>query len=240
MTVARSCRQDPQKITLFLSQFLPRICHPQVDKIVLAWVEEEARRAPLTVTRAKIRSFGIAAREKLLAVASTPAGNKKKLEAFGASNKWARNFASRNGLLTGHPASTKAGGGAEAELEERGEIARAQAQGAGDVSVEGTVENPSVQEETNTSPRKSYSVEPDKAEDAKGAGSGEEAEAQPSYAELPSCAELELLFRPLEIYAESCGLHEARDYLRKAKMAFLAASAARTTQQSDIRSFLNS
>ena len=68
----------------------------QVDKLVMEFVEE-ARKVPLPVTRATIQSFGVAHRDNLLAAASTSA-DKKKLEMFGASEKWVRNFFLRHGM----------------------------------------------------------------------------------------------------------------------------------------------
>ena len=69
--------------------------------------------------------------------------------------------------------------------------------------------------------------ERDRMEDAESAGSGG-VKAPPSYAELSS------LFGPLEQYAESCGIHEAGHFLRKANMRFLAARAAKPARPSDI------
>ena len=69
----------------------------QVDKLIMEFVEE-ARKVPLPVTRATIQSFGVAARDKLLAAASTSADDKNKLEMFGASEKWVRNFLLRHGM----------------------------------------------------------------------------------------------------------------------------------------------
>ena len=202
---------------------------PQVDKAVFDLVEEDVRRGQLPVTRAKIHAFGIAARDKLLQAPSTLAVDRKKLAAFGASGKWVRNFRSRNGM-TGRPATVKAAG-AGAELEERDEIGRAHDQDPDGVSVE---EAENSFEETSPSEE---DVERDKAKDATSAGGGG-ADGQPSYAELPSSEDLASLFGPLEAYAESCGLHEARELLRKANMEFLAARAAKTARQLDIRSFL--
>ena len=59
---------------------------------------EEARKVTLPVTRATIKSFGVAARDKLLAAASTLADDKKKLEMLGASEKWVRNVLFRHGM----------------------------------------------------------------------------------------------------------------------------------------------
>ena len=75
--------------------------------------------------------------------------------------------------------------------------------------------------------------DPDSMEDAESAGS-RGVKAPPSYAELSS------LFDPLEQYAESCGIHEAGHFLRKAKMRFLAARAAKPARPSDIRSSTSS
>ena len=59
-------------------------------------------------------------------------------------------------------------------------------------------------------------------------------EAPPPYSDLSSC------FGPLEHKAESAGNSEAAHFLRKAKMAFLAAHAAKPTRQADIRMFSES
>lgn len=67
----------------------------QLEKLVLALVEE-SRKVPLPVTRDTIESFGIAARDKRTAAPSTSADDKKRLQLFGASDKWVRNFLSRN------------------------------------------------------------------------------------------------------------------------------------------------
>lgn len=69
----------------------------QIDKHVLELVEQ-ARKVPLPVTRESIQSFGMASRDKLIAAESTSAEDKNKLENFGASLKWARNFISRHGM----------------------------------------------------------------------------------------------------------------------------------------------
>lgn len=61
---------------------------------------EEARKVPLPVTRASIESFGDAARKKLLADETTTATDKKKLESFNVSEKWVRNFTSRNRMTS--------------------------------------------------------------------------------------------------------------------------------------------
>ena len=65
-------------------------------------------------------------------------------------------------------------------------------------------------------------------------GGGRKVEAPPPYSDLSSC------FGPLEQKAESAGNSEAAHFLRKAKMAFLAAYAAKPTRQADIRMFSES
>ena len=65
-------------------------------------------------------------------------------------------------------------------------------------------------------------------------GGGRKVEAPPPYSDLSSC------FGPLEQKAESAGNNEAAHFLRKAKMAFLAAHAAKPTRQADIRMFSES
>ncbi|CAN0298812.1 unnamed protein product, partial [Pylaiella littoralis] len=68
---------------------------PQVDKMAMTMVEE-ARKVPLPLTRTSIESFGVAARKKPLTDETTTAADKKKLESFNVSEKWVRNFISRN------------------------------------------------------------------------------------------------------------------------------------------------
>ena len=65
-------------------------------------------------------------------------------------------------------------------------------------------------------------------------GGGRKVEAPPPYSDLSSC------FGPLEQKAESAGNSEAAHFLRKAKMAFLAAHAAKPTRQANIRMFSES
>ncbi|CAN0182990.1 unnamed protein product [Ectocarpus sp. 4 AP-2014] len=72
---------------------------PKVEQLVSELVEE-ARRVPLPVTRATIMSFGVAAKNKMLAAESTTAGDKKRLEDFTANERWAKNFISRNGMVS--------------------------------------------------------------------------------------------------------------------------------------------
>ena len=61
---------------------------------------EEARKVPLPVTRETISTFGMAAKAKLLAAASTSAADKKKIETFNASDKWIKRFISLNGMAS--------------------------------------------------------------------------------------------------------------------------------------------
>ena len=133
-------------------------------------------------------------------------------------------------ITPGQPAHSAAIRAAEewAELEEQGEVAKALAQDANDVFLE-KVGNTFVEEISLSDDE----PEPDSTEDAESAGS-RAVKAPPSYAELSS------LFGPLERYAESCGIHEAGHFLRKAKMRFLAARAAKPALQSDLRSFTSS
>ena len=63
---------------------------------------------------------------------------------------------------------------------------------------------------------------------------GESVTAPPPYSDLSE------FFGPLEDVAQSAGNSEAGYYLRKAKMSFLAAHAAKPTRQADIRAFVES
>ena len=56
----------------------------------------------------------------------------------------------------------------------------------------------------------------------------------------PPYSVLSEFFGPLEDVAESAGNSKAGYYLRKAKMLFLAAHAAKPTRQADIRAFVES
>lgn len=62
-----------------------------------------AKEHGMPVTRASVRSYGRAAKESLLETPATTDADKKKLEGFGASEKWARNFIVRNGLSNTAP-----------------------------------------------------------------------------------------------------------------------------------------
>ena len=114
-----------------------------------------------------------------------------------------------------------------AELEEQCEFAKGLAQDANDVFLE-KVGNTFVEISLSDD-----EPEPDTVEDAESAAS-RGVKAPPSYADLSS------LFGHLEQHAESCGIHEAGHFLRKAKMTFLAARAAKPARQSDIGSFTSS
>ena len=56
----------------------------------------------------------------------------------------------------------------------------------------------------------------------------------------PPYSDLSEFFGPLEDVAQSTGNSEAGYCLRKAKMSFLAAHAAKPTRQADIRAFVGS
>ncbi|CAB1116973.1 unnamed protein product [Ectocarpus sp. CCAP 1310/34] len=72
---------------------------PEVDRRVLSLIKAfESSQIP--VGRTTIASFGHAVKASLLAADATPAEDKKKLEKFGASEKWVKNLVSRNGLVS--------------------------------------------------------------------------------------------------------------------------------------------
>ena len=53
---------------------------------------EDARQLRIPVTGATIEAYGVAAKTKLVAAASTTAAEKGRLEAFNVSDKWMRNL----------------------------------------------------------------------------------------------------------------------------------------------------
>ena len=56
----------------------------------------------------------------------------------------------------------------------------------------------------------------------------------------PPYSDLSGFFGPLEQFAQSAGNTEAGHFLRKAKMSFLSAHAAKPARQADMRMFLES
>ena len=71
----------------------------QVDEVVSEFVEE-ARKVRVPITRARIMSFGVAAKKRMLEAESTTDGENKRLEGFTASEKCAKNFIGRKGLAS--------------------------------------------------------------------------------------------------------------------------------------------
>ena len=61
---------------------------------------EDARKLRIPVTGATIEAYGVAAKSKLVAAASTTAAEKGRLEAFNVSGKWVRNLVLRNELVS--------------------------------------------------------------------------------------------------------------------------------------------
>ena len=132
-------------------------------------------------------------------------------------------------ITPGQPAHSAAIRATEewAGLEEQGEVAKGFAQDATDVFFSKVRNTNTFVEAISQSDDK---PEPDSMQDVESAGS-RGVNAPPSYAELSS------LFGPLEQCAESCGIHEAGHFLRKARMRFLVAHGAKPARQSDIRLF---
>ena len=71
----------------------------QVNELVLD-LFEKARKAKYPLTRAAIMSFGRAVKKTLLDRNKVSEGKREKLEGFKAGEKWAKNFVSRNGLVS--------------------------------------------------------------------------------------------------------------------------------------------
>lgn len=87
--------------TYHVSFFLTTAAPPtigQVDRRVLALIEA-FRKNQIPVGRTTITSFAHAIKTSLLAAPGTTE-EKKKLEKFGASDKWVKNFVSRSGLVS--------------------------------------------------------------------------------------------------------------------------------------------
>ena len=97
LKLCESCTHCIEHPLVFLRERYTGSFVCKVDKLVMEFVEE-ARKAPLPVTRATIQSFRVADRDKLLAAASTAADDKKKLELFGGSEKWVCSFLLRHGM----------------------------------------------------------------------------------------------------------------------------------------------
>lgn len=70
-----------------------------MDRRVLSLIKAFGN-SQIPVGRTTIASFGHAVKASLLAADATPAEDKKKLEKFGASEKWVKNLVSRNGLVS--------------------------------------------------------------------------------------------------------------------------------------------
>ena len=61
---------------------------------------EDARKLRIPVTGATIEAYGVAAKKKLVAAASTTAAEKGRPEAFNVSGKWVKNLVLRNELVS--------------------------------------------------------------------------------------------------------------------------------------------
>ena len=86
-----------------------------------------------------------------------------------------------------------------------------------------------------------FSEEPDSNEEEELNDTGEiESAGGRKLVAPPPYTELSGLFGPLEQLAQSAGNTEAGHFLRKAKMSFLAAHAAKPVRQADMRMFLES
>ena len=70
-----------------------------MDEVVSEFVKE-ARKVRLPITRATIMSSGVAAKKITLAAESTTDGEKKRLEGFTASEKWAKNIIGRKEMAS--------------------------------------------------------------------------------------------------------------------------------------------
>lgn len=113
VTVASVELTSPHLVCL---AFYRNFCPPtngQVDRRVLTLIEA-FRKNQIPVGRTTITSFARVIKANLLASPGT-AEEKKKLEKFGASDKWVKNFVSRSGLVS-RPLLLKDGGVIDSEL----------------------------------------------------------------------------------------------------------------------------
>ena len=85
-----------------------------------------------------------------------------------------------------------------------------------------------------------YSEKSDSDEEKELNDTGEVESAQGSLVAPPPYSELSGFFGPLEQLAQSAGNTDAGHFLRKAKMSFLTAYAAKPVRQADMRMFLES
>lgn len=129
------------------------------------------------------------------------------------------------------PANPSAIGAAQswAELEDNEEIAKALAEDAKEVFAEKM--NAEYKEDSDSSDNEEEEL--NDTGEVEGAGGGKLI-APPPYTELSG------YFGPLEQFAESAGNTQAAFALRKAKMAFLEAYAAKPARQTDIRMYTES
>lgn len=221
-----------------------------MDKRVLAYANA-AKQQGLPITRATIVLFGHSAKKTVLDAGDPKmtARDKQKLEAFLASDKWAKNFINRNGLkgnvafhaTAGEGSSTAQGQvGQQVGMEEiretrtehdkkkpvldkvgtmvsNGALAE-QADGAGTTA--GTSD--SGDERGHTLWRR-QEVDGNKESSSEKALAEEQEESRPA---PPPFSKLAQHFGVLEEFAESCGVEDAVDSLRRARSAFVKARSS--------------
>lgn len=139
---------------------------------------------------------------------------------------------SRLGIVPGTPATPAAIGELESwvQLEEQDELVKTLAADREEILIEKM--NDKFTEESDS---ESEEEKLDDTGEVESAGGGELMAPPPN-------SDLSGFFGPLlvEQFAQSAGNSEAGYFLRKAKMSFLAAHAAKPTRQSDIRAFVDS
>lgn len=219
-----------------------------MDKRVLAYVDA-AKQQGLPVTRATIVLFGHSAKKTVLDAGDPKmtARDKQKLEAFLASDKWAKNFIHRNGLngnaalhATAGSSTAQGQAGQQVGTEKIREtrtthdknspvldgVGTTVSNGALDEQAEGvvstTVTSDSGDERGHVLWRRQEG-DGDKEGSSEKAPAEEQEESRPA---PPPFSKVAQHFDVLEEFAEACGVEDAVDSLRRARSAFVKARSS--------------
>lgn len=238
-------------VSYYHTTFVMRFSVRKVDKRVLAYVDT-AKEQGLPVTRSTIVLFGHSAKKTVLDAGdpNMTARDKQKLEAFLASDKWAKNFIHRNGLNgdAAVPHGTAGVGSSSdqgqvdqtVDMEEIREARIEQGQNSPALDEVGTTvrNSPLVERAEGPGPTTGTSdsgderghtlwrrqeEDGDKQGSLEGGPSEEEEESRPA---PPPFSKLAQHFGVLEEFAESCGVDDAVDSLRRARSAFFRARSS--------------
>lgn len=223
-----------------------------MDKRVLAFVDE-AKRQGLPVTRSTIMAFGRNAKETVLGASDLQLteADTRRLEAFMVSEKWAKNFINRNGLnpnavlRAAAAAATAGGSSAYGEVGEQDGVEEEARSTSHDKDsdvldeVMATAINNALAEQAERGV--DSGDEPGSGQRSAGRRGGgnvnqrlsgeamtpeEEKERTVSRPAPPPFSELAQHFSVLEGLAESCGIDDAVESLRRAKSAFIKARSS--------------